>query len=90
MTKYVQQCVDTLIAAKARSVTKFVAPNQIVRASMTLYDKRWPRKNWNSLYVKLTLGKPNYREREFIKDLVAAGEKFPVRKLWVRPLSTRA
>lgn len=86
MSNPIQQCVDTLLATKSRSVTKFLSPVRMVRATMILYDKRWPRKNWQSMSIKVTLGRPNYRERKYVKDLVAAGEKFPLRKLWVRPL----
>ena len=32
----------------------------------------------------VTYGRPNYAERQFIKDCVAAGEPFPIRKVQVR------
>jgi hypothetical protein len=34
--------------------------------------------------ILLTIGKPNYSNRQFIKDCVKAGESFPVKKMRIQ------
>jgi len=40
-----------------------------------------PRKNENHIEIVLTIGRPNYAERKFIKLCKKAGEPFPVKKM---------
>ena len=40
-----------------------------------------PRKNERQIDIRLTIGKPNFRNAKFVKDCLAAGEPFPVRKV---------
>lgn len=74
--KYVEDVVDTLLATKnVKTAVKYVSPNLIVRATRRgRHDGR--DKN---IDMVLAIGKPNYRERDFIKDCKKAGEKFPIR-----------
>lgn len=40
-----------------------------------------PRKGENHTEMVLTIGRPNYAEREFIKLCKKAGEPFPIKKM---------
>ena len=66
----------------AVKATKYLAPNHIVRATKKRYGyARGPKENFE---IILTIGKPNYAEREFVKVCKKAGEPFPVKKVQLR------
>jgi hypothetical protein len=75
--KAVQQVVDALISNDARRATKYLSDKQVVRATRCRY-RRGREKN---VEITLTIGRPNYVERVFIRDCKAAGEKFPVKRV---------
>lgn len=69
----------------AKKAVKYVAPDLIVRAtSRCWYGKKAPRKNARTHEIVLTIGKPNYAERRYIKLLQLVGEPFPVSKINMR------
>ena len=72
--------VEVLLRSESRSVTKFLAADCVVRATHT----HRPDKRSRSTSLVVTFGKPNYREREFVKACRVAGEPFPVRKIQMR------
>ena len=59
-----------------RRATKYVSPSFTIKA--TRQHKYRPGALSGTVIV--TLGRPNYAEREFIKKAKKAGEPFPVRK----------
>ena len=62
------------LGAGVYRATKFLTPDLVVRATRPhKYDRR---SRQNSVIV--TVGKPNFRERRFIKDCRKAGEPLPV------------
>jgi hypothetical protein len=63
-----------------RKATKFVSPTFIVRATR----QRKPRANARSWTVMFTFGKPNFRERCFVKACQKSGEPFPIRKVQLK------
>lgn len=73
--------IETLVTSKAVRATKYISPTQIIRAVRTSYGGRFSRGN---VEITLTIGKPNYREREFIKLCKDAGEPFPVAKIQLK------
>jgi|SRR3989337_1729212 len=72
--------IEGLLRINAVRATKYLAPNQIVRAT---------RKNYGDIKITgrsrieilLTIGHPNYLEREFVRDCKKSGEPFPVKKI---------
>lgn len=56
---------------------KYVSPKWVVRATRS--HRHFDRRD-ASVVMSLSIGRPNYLERAFIKDLVKAGEPFPVKK----------
>lgn len=82
MTKYINEVVDLIINDKTViKATKYISPTSIVRAVRKLYGKKLLKGNTE---ITLTVGKPNYAEREFIKDCKEAGERFPVKKIQIK------
>jgi hypothetical protein len=69
--------IDALIKTGARKATRYVSPRLVVKACRR---HKPDRRNLRVEFV-VTLGAPNYAEREFIKRCKKAGEPFPVRKI---------
>ncbi len=63
-----------------RQAIVYVAPNFVVKA--TRQSK--PRANARGETFLLTVGRPAYLERRFIKACLKAGEPFPVKKVQLK------
>lgn len=61
--------------------TDYFSPKFIIRAVRKTYGKKIVKGN---IEIALTIGKPNYAEREFIKLCQKANEPFPVKKLQLK------
>lgn len=83
--KFVEQVINALIETRARSATKFISPKEIVRASRRRVRGRITGRG--NIDIVLTIGRPNYAEREFIKACTKAGEPFPVKKIRLRQIA---
>lgn len=78
---YVGETIKTLIATRAIKATKYVTTKLIVRAVRTAYGKKIKTGN---IEITLTIGKPNYIEREFIKSCQKSSEPFPIKKIQLK------
>ena len=63
-----------------RKATRFISPKLVVRA----VRQHKPRRDDIRTTLVLTFGKPNFREREFIRACIKAKEPFPVKKMQVK------
>jgi hypothetical protein len=72
--------VNMIIELGAKRVTKYISPKLTVKA--THQGKHDRRDKSNTVLV--TIGRPNYSEREFIKTAQKAGEPFPVKKVQIK------
>ena len=79
--KHVTAVVEHLIKNGIRSVTLYVDPKFVVRATW----RRKPSNRHTREEMVLTYGEPNYLEAAFVKLLKKADEPFPVRKIQQRP-----
>ena len=61
--------------------TQYISPKFIFRATRKTHKHQ--RKDSN-VEIYLTIGKPNYREREFIKLCIKAKESFPLKKVQLK------
>lgn len=68
------------IDASVQRATFYASPKYTIKATRRFR----PRKNDAYESYVLTLGVPNYAEREFIKKCKKAGEPFPVKKIQLR------
>lgn len=64
-------------SASVRRATVYVGPELTVKATR----QRRPAKRSRGETLLVTVGKPNYREREFIKACRKANEPFPVKRV---------
>ena len=74
--------IDQIINNKAIKATEYRSPKFIVRAVRKLYHKKI-RENHN-VEIILSIGSPNYSEREFIKKCKEAGEPFPIKNIQLK------
>jgi len=78
MAKVVKACMEI----ECKQATVYLSTDLIVRATVRCKSK-------SSTELVVTVGKPNYMERLFIKACKSAGEPFPVRKVQLRPWPKR-
>jgi hypothetical protein len=72
--------ISTLLNTRAYQATRYISPKLVIRATRRQrIDARARR-----IELIVTIGQPNYRERQFIKLLKRAGEPFPVRAVQLR------
>ena len=79
-SKIIGQTVKDLLYYQAQYATYFGSKNFIVRATRKLYKGKMLPGN---IEVTLTIGRPNYKEREFIKRFDPVGAtyfKYPPKK----------
>lgn len=69
--------VCAAVDTDVKTATKYSDKNTTVKASMRCHSKR-------QLEIVLTIGRPNYAERQFIKQAIKAGEKFPIKKIQLK------
>jgi hypothetical protein len=72
--------VETVLRVYCRKAVKYLDDHTIVRATR----RGAFRKNARTTELVLTVGKPNYSERRYIRLLKAAGQSFPVNKIQLR------
>lgn len=76
--------LDALIDNNAVRATKFISEKEIVRAKRKTFGKKIVRGN---VEIILTIGRPNFEERNFIKNCKKAGESFPIKKIQLKFIS---
>lgn len=77
--KYVGDVTECVFYGGCNKATKYVSPSETIKA--TLRGKRDRSKH---IEILLSLGPPNYLEREFIKKAKKVGEPFPVKKIQLK------
>lgn len=81
--KQISKATAALLDSGAWKATIYLSPTQVVRAV-----RRWYRRNQKPdakrIELSVSIGPPNYLEREFIKSCRKAGEAFPVKKVQLK------
>jgi hypothetical protein len=72
---------ESIVNGGAIKATKYITPKFIIRATRKLFGKKITKGN---IEMIITIGKPNYAEREFIKLCQEANEPFPVKKVQLK------
>lgn len=75
-----EKVIDTLLETGAHRATKYISEHEVITATRKMFRKKFPRKGDNT-DIALKIGRPNFRERLFIKSAKRAGEMFPVKKI---------
>ena len=77
----ISELAEIILEGKAIKATKYFSDKLIVRASRRTYGGKIVKGNTEILF---TIGKPNYREREFIKLCKRAKVPFPLKAIQVK------
>ena len=76
----VGKVIGAAIKTGSYKATKYVSPRYVIRATRRhKIDRRDSR-----VEFVVTLGAPNYLERDFIKECQKSGEPFPIKKIQLR------
>jgi len=84
--KIVTDVIGALLDTKAIKATVFISAKQIVRAKRTTYKGKIEKGN---IEITLTIGKPNFSERELIAKFKKAREKLPIDKMMLKFLPVK-
>ncbi|MDD5354935.1 MAG: hypothetical protein PHY56_00100 [Candidatus Omnitrophica bacterium] len=74
--------VGVLLRSDAVKATKYVTRDYTIKVKRKCFKGRVYHRGPLELHV--TVGRPNYAERKFIKDCIKAGESFPVKKIQLK------
>jgi hypothetical protein len=77
----VTQVARAILFNGAVKATKYVNEKLTVKATRKCYKRRI---RGGAIDIVLTIGRPNFEERDFIKKLKKAGEPFPVKKVQLK------
>lgn len=69
--------LECVLEGGAKQATAYLSPKDVIKA--TCRTKH--RSRAQTVETVVTVGRPNYSDREYIRDLIKAGERFPVRKI---------
>jgi len=74
--------VEALLEADAAQAVKYVSARETIQATRIRYGGRVCRHA--PIEIRITVGRPNYLARRFIKACRKAGEPFPVKRVQLR------
>jgi hypothetical protein len=80
--------MDIVALFEARSATKYLAKNLVVTVTRRVFGGKL-RKGDTRLEFVVKAGRPNYRERQFIKTCIRVGAPFPIEKIQIRRFKER-
>lgn len=78
----IRDTVEILLRTDARKAIKYLSDKQVVCATRRLYKGKIVKRG--NVEITLTLGRPNYEERQYIRWCKRAGEKFPLKKIQLK------
>ena len=70
--------IKSLILSGAIKATKYIDPKFVIKAKRKVFNNKIDKRG--NIEIILTIGKPNYLERKFIKQCIKAKEPFPIQK----------
>ena len=84
MTYWYGLVLNAVLKDGVWKATKYVSPTLVIKATRRRYQGKLSRCCDGTETVLVTVGKPNYLEREFIKVYRKAGEPFPVKRIQLK------
>lgn len=70
--------IESLLSFNVKRATKYLRPDFVISAQRKVWGGK-PDFRDKSVEVVLKIGRPNFAEKEFIKQCKKAGEPFPVK-----------
>lgn len=91
--QYIEAVVMAVLDSESWKATKYVSDKLVITATQRRYKRTAGTIHGSRTRadIVLTIGRPNYLQRMFIKNCKLAGETFPVKKIQLKALpATRA
>ncbi len=80
MNKYYSLVIERIREDNlVRRATAYVSPNKIVRAT-----RKFKERKGGNIEMVLTIGKPNFSEREVIKKAISDKKNFPLKVIYLK------
>lgn len=79
ISKVVGQCMRAVLNGAYRA-RKYWSPKYVIKVTRIGRPDKRDRQD----SVRVTIGRPNYAERRFVKQCLAAAEPFPVKKVQLK------
>ena len=76
----IYRVVEACLEVGARAAEIYLSPNMVVRSARRFK----PKKRDGRTEIVVTIGVPNYKQRDFIKACKKAGEPFPIKKMQMK------
>lgn len=80
----VEAVVSAVLHPAVYQATKYLSPTHIVKATRRRFNGKLLNGNARQETLLVTMGRPNYRERQFVQGCQRAHEPFPIRKMQIR------
>lgn len=80
--KTVTEVISTLLTSGGWKATKYLDERYIINATRRAHKRKFNVRD--NVEIVLTIGRPNYAERAFIKTCKKAKESFPVKKIQIK------
>lgn len=77
--------VEAILLGGVKRATAYISPTLVAKATRRgklSHSSLMPRKD--NIEMVVTVGRPNYAERQFIKLCKKAGESFPIKKIQLK------
>lgn len=84
LSRVVAATVRALLSTGSHTATSFVSDRLTVRATRVLLHGKVPTGRLSRYDIALTIGRPNFSARAFIKKAKQAGEPFRIRKVQLK------
>jgi hypothetical protein len=85
----ISQCIEALIRTGSWKATKYLSDKQVVHATQKRDHRGKVPKPDSAEHIIVSLGRPNFADREFIKKCKRAGEPFPVKRVQLKAAPRR-
>lgn len=84
-TTMLNQITDVLLENGAWKVTKYLSPKEVIRVTRRRYLRsKTGFARDGSVELIISMDKPNYIERKFVKACLKAKEPFPIKKVQIK------
>jgi hypothetical protein len=70
--------IEAVMLSDVKKATKYIAPDFVISATRRKYSST------RHTEVLLTMGRPNFAQRKFIKVALKAKEPFPIKKIQIK------
>lgn len=84
---YFKKVIQPILDGNVVKATQYLTPKLIIRATRRLFNKTIDKRDPSFDFV-MTVGRPNYAERDFIKKCQQVGEPFPIKKVQLKLYKT--